>query len=736
MKLTLNWLKSHFVNDFLSASNIVKYLEHLGIEVESIKQIGGKGFVVAKILTITPHKNSDRLNICEVEYEIDKIIKKKEVICGSPNIKENMYTILALEETILPSGIKIIKRNIRGFISSGMLCSWGEFGLTHIDKNEIILEKNCNLLEYLIKEDYIIDLSITANRNHLHYISGIAKEISYLSGENLNNTQTNSNHSFNSNINVSIDKQAVDSFGIIEINNFSINENYYEILSYLQKIIIPNTIPLINICNFITYDVGIPLQIYDKNKISNNLYVTFAKNGDVMKDFKGNSYVLNKKDIIVKDDINILCLGGIVSGDIAKCEKNTSSVIIEIALFNKKYLINTANNLEVFTDSYQRFLRDIYPINYHIALQKLLIFLKGNFSNVKYFGNNNLLEEKQIFLSYEVFYKTTGISMSLKKMNNYLIDNGYESEIINKNFNDKNLNNEMGLKITTHKHHINYDKDIVEEILRISQVTIEKNLFSFVKDKDSNEYLSNIHNIKNIFVMNNFLELMNYSFDTLGELELKNPIFKEKKFFKNSLINNVEENIKNILQNRFDIYKIFEVAYVIKDNKEIMNLCFCVRKNHSHWYYKNTPILIDIYNILNILKEKLQINITIKDNYICNSDNIIGYIKEEEEYTIVEINDILTHKEKEFYPQMSYRNLHIVERDISFITDLSYEIIENNLNQINNIIVTLKDIYENKNSLLINIKYLIPSNNQLEKNIENITKKIYKILKNLDVKLR
>lgn len=738
MKITLNWLKSHFVDSNFTIDDAIIYLENLAIEVEKIQKICGNGFVVAKILKITPHSNSNKLNICLVEYKINNIIQQKEVVCGASNIKENMYTILVLEGTILPSGLKIAARNIRGVISNGMLCAWGEIGLSHIKDNGILIEDTPFLLNYLVEEDYIIDISVTSNRNHLHYVQGIAQEISYLSGEILKNTTPPSFHSFASDINIHLNKEVASSFAIIEINNFTIHENYYEMLSYMTKITTPTSIPLVNICNFITYDMGLPLQIYNKKQISNNLYVTFANEGDILKDFKNTLYTLKDKDILIKDDRNILCLGGIVSGDVAKCELNTDSVIIEMALFNKKYLINTAHRLKIFTDSYQRFLRDIYPINYHIALQKLLMFLKGEFSHVKYFGDNNLLKEKKIFLSSAIFYKTTGISMSIKDMYSYLTSNGYECEILNKNFNNDNLNNEMGLVVTTHKHHVTHDKDIIEEILRISKISVEKNVISSVKDKDNekDDELLQINEIKNVFVINNFIELINYSFDTKGELEIKNPIFIEKPFFKNSLINNIEENIKDIIKNRFDIYKIFEISHVFKNHKEMINLCFCIRINVNHWFYKNYPIILEINNILNLLNNKWNRNFILQENNIIEETEIIGIVKYGSDYCILEINDILKYKSKDFYKPIDYKNIHVVERDFSLVTQLSYKDIEKELNKLPNIIVNLKDIYENKNSLLINIKYLIHQNNDITISIEDITTQIHKTLEKLKIIIR
>ena len=126
MKFSLSWLSEHidFIPD-IGLEHISKSLTDLGLEVESIKDLSLdlQDFIIAKIVSIKPHPNADRLNICDIELGN----KKVPVVCGAKNVKKNLKVVFAPIGSIIPLNNMVLKRkDIRGFTGEGMLCSYEE----------------------------------------------------------------------------------------------------------------------------------------------------------------------------------------------------------------------------------------------------------------------------------------------------------------------------------------------------------------------------------------------------------------------------------------------------------------------------------------------------------------------------------------------------------------------------------------------------------------------------------
>ena len=138
MKFSLSWLKEHIdLKSDLEINTIVDSLTSLGLEVESFNNHAEKltDFIVAEVLEVKQHPNADRLNICKVNNGKNIL----EVVCGAKNVKKNLRVVLApIGSTIPANGLVLKKKEIRGFIGEGMICSAEELGLE--EKSEGILE--------------------------------------------------------------------------------------------------------------------------------------------------------------------------------------------------------------------------------------------------------------------------------------------------------------------------------------------------------------------------------------------------------------------------------------------------------------------------------------------------------------------------------------------------------------------------------------------------------------------
>ena len=198
MKISLNALK-YYVDINVPVSELCDRMVMAGFEVESIEKQGEnlKNVVAARIDKITPHENSDHLQICQMDIGDGKTV---QIVTGAQNIKEGDIVPAALDDSCLPNGAHIKAGKLRGVESNGMLCSGEELCLTEADYEGasvygiLILKPDVkagtDMHEVLGLDDYIIDFKITANRPDCNCFIGVAKEISVVLGTEFKNPAT------------------------------------------------------------------------------------------------------------------------------------------------------------------------------------------------------------------------------------------------------------------------------------------------------------------------------------------------------------------------------------------------------------------------------------------------------------------------------------------------------------------------------------------------------------------
>src|SRR6266550_3214901 len=194
MKVTLNWLKQ-YVDFNWSPDELTERLTMLGLEVEGVQKISAafEGIVVAQVITRDKHPNADKLSVCRVNDGTGE----RQIVCGAQNFKAGDKVPLILPGASLPAKageppltIKVGK--IRGVESQGMMCSPQELGLGDEVQGLLILREDATVgqpfAEYLGRtgSDVVYDLEITPNRPDLNSVIGIAREISAVTGNQLN----------------------------------------------------------------------------------------------------------------------------------------------------------------------------------------------------------------------------------------------------------------------------------------------------------------------------------------------------------------------------------------------------------------------------------------------------------------------------------------------------------------------------------------------------------------------
>lgn len=179
MKFSRTWLHKQ-INPGISLSDLFEQFKKTGFEIKLLSPttFDFSGVVIGKILSISPHPNADKLQICTVSIgESDNLT----IVCGASNIFVNMIAPIAVVGAILPGNFKIKQAKLRGEISSGMICSSKELGLSTTSEGILNLPTNApigkNISEYLNLSDDLVEIIDPAKPSDDLTIEEIAKKL-------------------------------------------------------------------------------------------------------------------------------------------------------------------------------------------------------------------------------------------------------------------------------------------------------------------------------------------------------------------------------------------------------------------------------------------------------------------------------------------------------------------------------------------------------------------------------
>ena len=336
MKITTDWLKDHLDTDF-NENQIIDKLTDVGLEVESVEKQSGEldSFVVAKIIKAEKHPNADRLRVCDVDIGSGNLIK---VVCGAPNAKDGLITIYAPPGAIVPKNqTKLVVSKIRGVTSYGMLCSESELNIS--DESDGITELPLDKFENKIGKSYfpknnsnVIDISITPNRADCLGIRGIARDLAAAGSGTLKNLKVNKLlQEEKQTVNVKIEdeeEQACTVFGSCLITGVKNTESpewlKEKIISIGQKPISA----IVDITNYVMFDLNRPLHAYDVGKIDKGIVVRNSKKNETFKALDNKDYKLEDGMCVISDASGVLGLGGIIGGTRSGTELDLSLIHI------------------------------------------------------------------------------------------------------------------------------------------------------------------------------------------------------------------------------------------------------------------------------------------------------------------------------------------------------------------------------------------------------------------------
>jgi phenylalanyl-tRNA synthetase beta chain len=370
MKFTLSWLKDH-LDTQAPLGEIVETLTRIGLEVERVENPAAKyaGFVVARVIEAKQHPNADRLRVCTVDFGEGAPV---QVVCGAPNARTGMRSVFSPVGTFIPGkNITLAKGVIRGVESNGMLCSEAELELSENHDGIIDLPDDAPVGQaygaYAGLDDPVIEINLTPNRPDATGVAGIARDLAATGiGELKTKPPASVPGAFDCPISTTLDFTIEDAhlcpaFAFRLVRGVKNGASPEWMQKRLRAIGLRPINALVDITNYITFDRGRPLHVFDAAKVSGALYVRRARVGESLLALDGKTHALDESMVVIADDKGVESIAGIMGGQHSGCDENTSDVLIESALWDPLNIAQTGRKLGIVTDARYRFERGVDP---------------------------------------------------------------------------------------------------------------------------------------------------------------------------------------------------------------------------------------------------------------------------------------------------------------------------------------------------------------------------------------
>lgn len=588
MKLSYSWLKEYLECD-LAPQQIADAMTSIGIEVDSVSEEeeipgGLAGVVVAEVLECEAHPNSDHLHITKVN---DGTGEPLTVVCGAPNVAAGQKVLFARLGAVLPGDFKIKKSKIRGVESFGMICAEDELGIGNSHDGIKVLPADAvvgtSAKEYLhLKSDAVIEYEITANRVDAASHIGVARDLyAYMK---LNNIPCRFVYPDVSAFKEgegegAIPVEVLDTDGAPEYEGITIKGvKVGPSPEWLQKKLFAIGLHPINnivdISNFVLFEVGQPLHTFDADQISGGkVIVRRAAEGEKIVTLDGVERQLHDCDMVIANADGPMCIAGVFGGEKSGVTENTVNVFVESAYFDPHSIRKTAKTQGLQTDASFRYERGadpgIIPFAAKRAAMLILELAGGHIEGKTQISYPSPIEKKVIDLDYDRIEAFIGKKIGHDVIENILTYLTYE-------FIEKR---EGGAKVAAPSYMIDVYRecDVVEEILRIysyNNIELPQHMKMSVGTTPSPDPEATRNYISNFLVADGFVETMNNSLtksayyaglQTFPEercVKIVNPLSSDLNVMRQTLILNGLEVVAYNANRQINSIRTFEYGSV------------------------------------------------------------------------------------------------------------------------------------------------------------------------------
>lgn len=592
MKAPFSWLKD-YVDIDITAQELADKLFSCGFEVEELSYLGEKinRVVVGEVKSVTPHPDSDHMQICIVDCG-EEYGRDLQIVTGAPNVYVGMKTPCALDGSTVVDGeeIKKIKKGkLRGVESFGMLCSGEELGINDdyyagAEVNGLLdLDKNAPIGEDIKKivglDDWIFDISITANRPDCQCILGIAREVAAVLKKPFKAPDYSFTAQKTSATPIDVEVSAPELCPRY-VGHYVENIKEAKTPAWMKKRLALSEIrsisPVVDITNFVLLEMGQPMHAFDADEIGGRkIVVRRAEKGEKITTLDEKEFTLTSDNLVICDGNKPVALAGIMGGLNSEIKPTTKNVFFESAKFARDNVRKTSRALGQSSDSSSRFEKGVDAYTNERGMARALHLIEE-------LGCGTVTDMHRDVCAVDLTPRT--MTASVAKINALLGIEVPENEITailaRLNFKPQITDDTLTVEIPGYRDDVDGYPDLAEEIIRM--YGYEHITPTFLDEASvtggglTDEQKRELH-LKNLLKTQGFSEAYNYSFYSPKDFELMklsdsdplknavkilNPISEELSVMRTFLAPSMLQNAVRNIRRGNDKGRLFEVANV------------------------------------------------------------------------------------------------------------------------------------------------------------------------------
>ena len=632
MIVTHKWLKE-FVAFDLSAEELSHRLTMAGLEVDYMEEIGGglDSVVVARLESVEPHPQADRLTACQVFNGTDVI----PVVCGATNHKTGDLVALAQVGTVLPGDFKIKKSKIRGMESRGMLCSVKELGLADEAEGILILpadlEPGTPVFEALDLKDVRYEIGLTPNRPDCLSVLGVAREVASFTGNPLRLPDVPVFDAVTDDINAltSVTINAADGcprYMARLIRGVKIGPSPEWLVHRLEAVGMRSINNIVDVTNYVLMELGHPLHAFDYNRLSGKrIVVSRAEQGTSFTTLDGQIHELDDADLVICDASEPVALAGVMGGENSEVQDDTVDILLESAYFDPRSIRRTSKKVGIHSEASHRFERgadlDMVPVALDRAAG-LIQELTGATVLAQAIDNYPAPVEKRVLpITLSTTNDLLGLDLDIERIETLLSSIGLQTK--------KAADDELEVTIPQARHDLEREVDLIEEVARLNgydNIPVTMPVSRVVSSIDT-ENVDFKRKLRDTVVSQGLREIINYSFENNAvydrillpeddsrrdNVALLNPLTEEQSIMRTTLVPAMLETVARNLAYRSSDLELFELRPVfIPTGKaqpdERVHLCIALsgRREREGWAHGSEPVdFFDLKGIAEVILDQ------------------------------------------------------------------------------------------------------------------------------------
>jgi len=631
MKISLSWLKQYIDVD-INVNDLADALTMAGLEVEAVSDRYDylNSVVIGRIAKIDPHPNANKLKLCRVDIG-ERMLT---VVCGAPNVRNDMLAPCAMPGTCFPKGTILEKSIIRGKASEGMLCSEMELGLSADSDGIMELGLNYSVGSFLNKalglSDPVLEIDLTPNRSDCLSIIGTAREIAAFQKKKVTYPEIFLPESFDDiSDHTSITLMASElcpRYAASLVFDITVGPSPFWLQDRLVSVGLKPINNIVDITNFVMMETGQPLHAFDFDRLAENrIVVRTAREGEAFITLDGKERRLDPEMLMICDGEKPVALAGVMGGLNSEIEDTTTKVLLESAYFDPVCIRKTSKKTGLNTDASHRFERGVDPNGTLTALNRATQLMAeiggGRLIKGTIDAYPNPFPEKIIDVSVTELNRRLGTCLDINDIENHL--KSIEFQV------DKTGNDRLCVIPPSCRVDITRFEDITEEIARLFGYNNIKTTFPLIsaEGRQPSKKIELRNRIKYLMTGLGCSEAINYSFISKSScdrlnlepddkkrqvLDVLNPLSEDQSVMRTSLIPGLLETMKyNIsVQNRN--LKLFEIGNVffntgqqdsLPDEVEMLAGLWTGKRVDAVWFSKE--IHCDFYDLKGVIEELL-----------------------------------------------------------------------------------------------------------------------------------